>query len=346
MKKRVSVLLAIFLAAILSVPAVHAENVYYETTADANLRSGAGTNYGIVTTVPKGDVVVITSMWYKEWWKVKYTNSSNISCEGYIKSEYLKATSKRGNDKSNKAPLGCYTTLSELNLRSGPSGSNKAVTVVPKGNVVDVTNTIDEKWFGCTFINSKGKKYVGYISADFLKKAAEPYIVKTKTELRKGASSYSNNLYSLPGGSYLFVTAFYNSEWYKVEYTDINGKLFSGYVLKNKLKKGIVTNEPYKQTRPGTDTLPKTTLSSVKWDKKNKMVIIKWKKNTKGKGYELHFSKKKNFSKIERKFAIKKKSISSRTLSGIPKGTYYVRIRTVKGKQHSDWSAIKSVKVK
>lgn len=92
--------------------------------------------------------------------------------------------------------------------------------------------------------------------------------------------------------------------------------------------------------------LDKATLSNVTWDKDKQLVTVKWKKNTKGKGYQFQFSKKKDFSKIDRKFKIKKKAETSATISGVPKGIYYVRMRIVKGKYTSGWSKAKSVNVK
>ena len=262
MKRMASAFLALLMLLSLSVPAALAADVYYEAKTDVTVRQGAGTQYGKVTIVPKGDVVVVTSMWYKEWWKVKYTNADKKTYEGYIKSEYLKETKKRSNEKKNLAPLGCYSTLIELNLRSGPGTSYKKRTVVPKGNVVNVTETKDAKWYKVTYINAKGKKYAdGYLSATYLKKAAEPYNVKSKTQLRKSASTKSKNLFTLPKGSYLFVTSFYSSKWYKVNYTDVDGVLHTGFVLKSKLKKGTITNKPYKQVDPKAEE----KLIAAKW---------------------------------------------------------------------------------
>ena len=330
MKKWASLLLALLLLVSLNAPAaLAADSVYREATSDVNLRKGAGTQYDILTTVPKGDVVVVTNMWYAEWRKVKYTNADNKTYEGYIKSSYLKETTKRKNEKKNTAPtgwysailelnlrsgpgkdyksvavvpkgdvvnvtdttneewwkvkytnadgkswvgylkgsylkksskrknekkntaaLGCYKATLELNFRSGPGKTYESITVVPEGNVVNVTDTTNVEWFKCTFINSKGKKYTGWLSAKYLKKAAEPYNVKSKTQLRKKASTSSKNLQTLPKGSYLFVTGTKGSKWFKVEYTGVDGNKLTGYVLRSKVKKGTVTNKPYKQVDP------------------------------------------------------------------------------------------------
>lgn len=256
MKQRIrwaSALLSVLLLASLSFPAALAADVFREAKEDVNLRAGAGTQFSIITTVPKGDVVVVTSMWYAEWWKVTYTNADGKSYTGYIKSEYLKETSKRKNEKKNTAALGCYKATLELNLRAGPGRDYESLTAVPKGNVVNVTDTTSKEWYKCTFINAKGKKYTGWLSAKYVKKAAEPYNVKSKTQLRKTASTSAKNLQTLPKGSYLFVTAVYSSKWFKVEYTGIDGDTLTGYVLRSKVKKGTVTNKPYKQVDPDAE---------------------------------------------------------------------------------------------
>ena len=254
MTKWLSAFVALLLLASLSVPVAMAADLYYEATQNVNLRKGAGTSFETVTTIPKGDVVVVTSMWYSEWWKVKYTNSSKKTFEGYVKSSLLKKSDKRENkeeEKKNTAALGCYSTTLELHLRSGPGTSYSTRTTVPKGNVVNVTDTTNKDWFKVTFINSKGSKYAdGYLSSAYLKKAAEPYNISSKTDLRKKASKSSKSLRVLPKGSYVLVTSFYSKTWYKVSYTDPQGNTTAGFVLKSKLKKGTVTNVPYKQVDP------------------------------------------------------------------------------------------------
>ena len=161
MRKLASVLLAVLLLATLSIPAALADTVYRETTSTVTLRSGAGSGFDEVTTVPKGDVVVVTNSMFAEWWKVKYTNSNGATYEGFLPSAVLKETKKRKNEKKNTAPLGCYKTKATLKLRTGPGTSYKSRTSVPKDSLVDVTDTTDKYWFKVTYINKKGKKYKG-----------------------------------------------------------------------------------------------------------------------------------------------------------------------------------------
>ena len=83
-----------------------------------------------------------------------------------------------------------------------------------------------------------------------------------------------------------------------------------------------------------------------------KKVVIKWNKNPIVSGYEIQYSAGKKFTKSTvTKKIIKKRTVGSKTISGLKKGrTYYVRIRTYKnaagGKMYSTWSKKQKIKVR
>lgn len=270
-RKWVSVLVALMLLASLSVPAALAADLYYETAQKSDIRKGADESFDTIVTVPKGDVVLVTSMWYAQWWKVQYTNADGQTFgPGYMLSSVLKKSKKTSNKKENLAPLGCYSTTAELNFRAGPGTNYESRTAVPKGNVVNVTDTSDGYWFKATFINAKGKKFAdGYVSSKYLKKASEPYNVKSATELRKKASKKGKVICKLPKGAYVQVTADYSKNWYKIRYTDYQGTTSVGFVLKSKLKKGTVTNKPYQQVDPDAAAKKRAQL----WRTKTRYVV-------------------------------------------------------------------------
>ncbi|GEM_PF-6511237 len=122
------------------------------------------------------------------------------------------------------------------------------------------------------------------------------------------------------------------SSWPKE--VNLHGKSFKKY----KPKGGVV----YKVT---TSKLSETKLSKVASNKNT--AIVTWKKNTKGKGYQLQYSTKKNFSSGVNTVKISKNKTVKTTVKKLKaKTTYYFRIRTVKGGNVSAWSGTKSVKTK
>lgn len=100
-----------------------------------------------------------------------------------------------------------------------------------------------------------------------------------------------------------------------------------------------------------TPTKPSTPSVKAPSTNKKHQIIVKWNKVSAGTGYQVQFSKKKNFRLV----------IATKTVSGISKTsytgknftknkTYYVRVRaykTVDGtKYYGSWSKVKSVKCK
>ncbi len=98
-------------------------------------------------------------------------------------------------------------------------------------------------------------------------------------------------------------------------------------------------------------TRPKKT-KIVKLIKGKKRFTVKWKKVKGVKGYQIQYSRKKNFKKKGRKSVfVKKAKVTKKTVKKLKSGKrYYVRVRTYKvvnGKKvYSKWSAKKSVKVR
>ena len=82
----------------------------------------------------------------------------------------------------------------------------------------------------------------------------------------------------------------------------------------------------------------------------SKKMTVKWAKNAKANGYQVHYSLKSNFSGAI-KWDSKKNSIVSHVFGGLTKGKkYYVRMRTYKkvGTKYyySTWSPTKTVTIK
>lgn len=148
-----------------------------------------------------------------------------------------------------------------------------------------------------------------------------------------------------------------------------DGKLFRETAARTFKVEGNEVNpsEPTKPSEPTTPSQPATTTStkkptqptvSVKTTKlksaknaKGKKLVVKWKKNTAGNGYQIQYSTSKKFAKGNKTKTISKNKTTSYTIKKLKKKTtYYVRIRTYKkvsGKTYySGWSSVKKVKIK
>lgn len=130
-----------------------------------------------------------------------------------------------------------------------------------------------------------------------------------------------------------------------------NGQFFRDVKKSYKVEGNTPSPTPVnKPTKPAKVTVKKTTLKSAK-NAKGKKLVVKWKKNTAGNGYQIQYSTSKKFAKGNKTKTISKNKTTSYTIKKLKKKkTYYVRIRTYKkvsGKTYySGWSSVKKVKIK
>ena len=106
----------------------------------------------------------------------------------------------------------------------------------------------------------------------------------------------------------------------------------------NGLSKSLTT---YRVARPAISSVANSA---------TKKMTVKWGKNAKGSGYQIHYCTDKTFKSGNKSVSITSASTVSKVIGSLTKGkTYYVRIRTYKTvgstKYFSGWSPVKSVKI-
>lgn len=109
----------------------------YTTTAEVALRSGPGSNYDVLTTLPKGIKINVVG---KEghWLKVE---SKHGGKPGYIDEQFAKANApvKTAPAKATSTSVaGTYRTLREIELRQGPGTKYPKVAKIPANITVNV----------------------------------------------------------------------------------------------------------------------------------------------------------------------------------------------------------------
>lgn len=129
-----------------------------------NIRSGAGTNYSVVTTIAKGKEVEITGE-SGSWYKINYNGQS-----GYVSKDYItiKSNWTTENKPSTSYKKGTVINVStSLNVRTGASTSSSVVGYLLNGTVVQVTGETNG-WYKIIFSSTVGDKE-GYVSGQYLK---------------------------------------------------------------------------------------------------------------------------------------------------------------------------------
>ncbi|WP_318527501.1 SH3 domain-containing protein, partial [Shouchella tritolerans] len=199
------------------------------TTARLNLRSGAGTNHSIITTLAKGQKVELLKK-QGGWYQVKAGNRT-----GWVSADYLNVN---GSDNAGNAPsIGSATTTARLNLRSGAGTNHSIITTLAKGQKVELLKK-QGGWY-----QVKAGNRTGWVSADYLNVNGSgnvdnaPSIGSATTtarlNLRSGAGTNHSIITTLAKGQkvellkkqggWYQVKAGNRTGWVSADYLNVNG---------------------------------------------------------------------------------------------------------------------------
>lgn len=124
------------------------------TTANLNFRTGPGTSYSIIATIPKGTTVNVLSE-SGGWARFVYGGRT-----GYSSSAYL---SKTSTPPPSETILYYRVATDELNIRSGPGTSYSIVGVIPYGGIVAVYS-VSGSWARVMHNGIKGYSHTAYLA--------------------------------------------------------------------------------------------------------------------------------------------------------------------------------------
>lgn len=224
-----------------------------------NVRTGAGTNYNTLGTVPVGTSVNVLGT-ENGWYKVNVTvNGQTVT--GYVKTDYV--TMNGGSSENNSSSTGNNTTPASgtatcqyaLNLRSGAGTNSNIVTVLSEGTKVTI-NSASGQWYNVT-ATVNGKTVTGYLYATYLtvdnnsgnssnnsnnannnntqSAQGQCKVTADFLNLRKEANTSCTVLGTVKAGDILTITGTSGS-WYQVTAT-VNGKTVTGYVYSEYVQK-------------------------------------------------------------------------------------------------------------
>lgn len=200
-----------------------------QTTDYLNLRQGAGTNSGVIVTIPRNTAVTVLDSSDSRWIKVKLADGRT----GYCAGEYLTSSGSVPVSAASSGSKVTAVTTDSVNLRSSASLSAGILTVLSKGTSLSVIDNSNAQWAKVS--TSAGKQ--GWCSKSFLKisssassgSATVPAPAGTKTaasgltakttdylNLRSAAAASAKVIQTLSKGVTLTVLDNSNSKWVKV----------------------------------------------------------------------------------------------------------------------------------
>ena len=198
-----------------------------KTTAQLNVRKGSSTKYAKIGSLSKGAKVEIVSKLSNGWYKIKYNGTY-----GYVSGAYVKLDSeqpKPGEDE--KIIATGKTTVSSLNVRSGPSSNYSKLGILIKGTKVEVVERYSNGWYKIKYKGSYGYVSGAYVSLDGSKGEV---IATGKTtaglNVRSGAGTGYKKIGHLNKGTKVEIVTKLSNGWYKIKFNSSYGYVSGDYV--------------------------------------------------------------------------------------------------------------------
>ncbi|MCC5420773.1 SH3 domain-containing protein [Clostridium perfringens] len=204
-----------------------------------NMRSGPGSNYGVIGTLRNNDEVEIIKE-VDGWYEIKFNGKS-----GYVSSQYIKVVDNESNEEKPSVSLnkqGVVKVNSALNMRSGPGSNYGVIGTLRNNDKVEIIKEVDG-WYEIRF---NGK--VGYASKSYITIVNEGSNNGNESEIKEGTVygvSTNLNVRTGPGTSYQVIGYLLSGDkvkilgeengWYKVQFNASTGTK-NGYVSKDYIK--------------------------------------------------------------------------------------------------------------
>ncbi|MGL5316271.1 MAG: SH3 domain-containing protein [Peptostreptococcaceae bacterium] len=138
-----------------------------------NVRSGAGTNYSVITKLSNGAVVNLVEKSNNGWYKVKLSNGSTgwVSCSYILENVSSNSSTPSDNQQPTVNVEGkkAKVNANSLNVRSGAGTSYSVVTKVSNGTIVNLVEKSSNGWYKIKLSNGT----VGWASGSYLVETIE-----------------------------------------------------------------------------------------------------------------------------------------------------------------------------
>jgi mannosyl-glycoprotein endo-beta-N-acetylglucosaminidase len=222
-----------------SITSVKFSTIKYTTSSNLNLRSGAGTDYSIVTTLPQGTIVT-SSERIDNWYKVQTANAS-----GWVLGSYLSHYHEYIDIESSP-----YVTIRDSYLYPTPDTGAAASFTVGSNykfyTTQQVLNSRGETLYRLTYsgktVYIKSTDVNAATDQSGLKETAisgKTFVTTSNLNLRTAADPNSTLLTTIPSAAFVIPTHFVSNGWYKVSYAGKTGYVSGGYI------KEVVTGDPF-----------------------------------------------------------------------------------------------------
>lgn len=144
-------------------PPAQSASLYQEAntataTSDVNLRSGPGSSYDLVETLPANTPLVITGEEQESYVPVRVDDSF-----GWVASEWIERGSATLTQTAATSQPGTATTMEPLMLHSAPDQVSEVVGTIPSAASVNLTGEAQDGFLGVAFNGATGWADASYL---------------------------------------------------------------------------------------------------------------------------------------------------------------------------------------
>jgi uncharacterized protein YraI len=194
----------------------------YTVSANANFRSGPGTNYAIISVIYKGATFQINGQVENGYAGIIYNGKS-----GWVLASLVVAAG----GSSSPVISGIGWTTSAVNLRSGPGTSYAVLRVVPYAAQVGTSTTVTNGYRYVTHNGLAGWMSSGYISTTNPDDQSGNYATTTaNVNFRTEPSTSSAIIQVIPAGAKVQVLHTQAGDFINVNYNNKQGWVHKAYL--------------------------------------------------------------------------------------------------------------------
>ena len=221
-----------------------------------NIRSGAGTNYSVVSVASQNEEITVLGEEKDSsgatWYKIKYNNTT-----GYMHSDYvtLEQTNNNNNNNntSNYPEKSAKVNASSVNVRSGAGTNNGVVATLALNTSLTVVGE-EKDGSGATWYKIKYDGGEGYMHSDYVTisdnntnnnnnnggtttPSRTGSVNADYVNVRTGAGTDNSRVTSLNSGTAVTIVGEEKdgsgATWYKINYAGGSGYMHSDYITVN-----------------------------------------------------------------------------------------------------------------
>jgi len=226
----------------------------YYASARLNLRSGPGTSYGVVATMPAGAAVSLTGEVANGFSKLTWNGNTGWSATQYLSTSGGSTSGGESGSDGNSGGgvavgdtvTGSATTTARLNLRSGPATSYAVKLTMPSGAGVDVMGSGQGGFLPVRYNGTTGWAAADYLSTGGGTQQPDPepapapdpgsgatvgYKVTTAAvNMRSGPSTSTSVVTVLPPGTRIDITGAANGAFLPARWAGRAGWVHGDYL--------------------------------------------------------------------------------------------------------------------